>query len=120
MSNRGQDGAQGFHTHGNVQKVTGIEEVVVVSEQRHQHVPNQVEEGLKDDTGLSVKPLSKEILSRPKLYHTVSLTHIVSEHNTELPDLVLDVNRCYPAERETSLFIAAFCDTNLFNCLCEE
>lgn len=33
-----------------------------------------------------------------------SFTHIVSENNTKLPDLVLDVNRCYPTERRASLF----------------
>lgn len=56
VSNRGQDGAQGFDTHGNVQEMTSEEEVVVVSEQRHQHVPNQVEEGLKEETLLLVTP----------------------------------------------------------------
>lgn len=35
VGNRGQDGAQGFDTHGDVQKMTGKEEVVVVSKQRH-------------------------------------------------------------------------------------
>lgn len=49
VSDRGQDGAQGFHTHGDVQEMSSKEEVVIVSQQRHQHVPDQVEEGLKVD-----------------------------------------------------------------------
>lgn len=35
VSNRGQNGAQGFDTHSDVQKMSGEEEVVVVSKQRH-------------------------------------------------------------------------------------
>lgn len=69
VSNGGQDGAKGFDTHGNVQKMSGKEEVVVVSEQRHEHVPNQVKEGLKDETELSVTPYSTKNLLMSKLYH---------------------------------------------------
>lgn len=95
MSNGGQNGAQGFDTHGDVQEVSGIEEVVVMSKQRHQHVPNKVEEGLKEERGLSVTRLLST------LHHHASFTYIVSEHNTKLPDLVLNVNGCYPTERKT-------------------
>ena len=42
----GEDGTQCFHTHGDVQQVTGKEEVVVVAQQGHDHVPHQVEKGL--------------------------------------------------------------------------
>lgn len=35
VSNRGQNGAQGFDAHGDVQKMSGEEEVVVMSKQRH-------------------------------------------------------------------------------------
>lgn len=53
VSDGGQDGAKGFDTHGNVQEVSSEEEVVVVPQQRHEHVPDQVEESLKDKGGLS-------------------------------------------------------------------
>lgn len=105
VSNGGQDGAEGFDTHGDVQKMSSKEEVVIVSEQGHQQVPNQVEEGLNIETGLSVTQKPKTDSSYCKLCHKPApFTHIVSEHNTKLPDLVLDVNRCYPTEKRASLF----------------
>ena len=42
----GQDGAQGLDAHGDVQQVTGEEEVVVVTQQGHDQVPAQVQERL--------------------------------------------------------------------------
>lgn len=35
VGDRGQNGSQGFDTHGDVQKMSSKEEVVVVSKQRH-------------------------------------------------------------------------------------
>lgn len=46
VGDRGQDGAQRFDAHGDVQQMSGEEEVVVMSKNRHQQIPNQVEEGL--------------------------------------------------------------------------
>ena len=43
----GQDGAQRLEAHGDVQQVGSEEEVVVVSQNRHGHVPSQVQEGLR-------------------------------------------------------------------------
>lgn len=68
MSDRRQDGAQGFDTHGDVQKMSGKEEVVVMSKERHQKVPHQVQESLKDERGPSVTLYSKRILFFFKLY----------------------------------------------------
>lgn len=59
VSDRGQNGAQSFDTHGDVQKMASKEEVVVVSEQRHEHVPNQVEEGLKEGNTWAVNKMLK-------------------------------------------------------------
>ena len=42
----GEDGAQGLDAHGDVEQVAGEEEVVVVSQQGHDEVPAQVQEGL--------------------------------------------------------------------------
>jgi len=46
VGDRGEDGAQGLDAHGDVQQVAGEEEVVVVSQQGHDEVPAQVQEGL--------------------------------------------------------------------------
>lgn len=63
MSNGGQNGAQSFDAHGDVQEMASKEEVVVVSEQRHEHVPHQVEEGLKEENSRSVNTINqKQIL----------------------------------------------------------
>lgn len=51
VGDRGQDGAERFDPHGDVQKVAGVEEVVVVSQHGHQHVPDQVEESLRGHRG---------------------------------------------------------------------
>ncbi|TNN66590.1 hypothetical protein EYF80_023124 [Liparis tanakae] len=55
VRNGGQNGAQGFDPHGDVQKKSGEEEVVVVSEQRRQHVPAEIEEGLMKGEGDAVR-----------------------------------------------------------------
>lgn len=44
---RGQDGAQGFDAHGDVQQMTGEKEVVVVAKQWHDQIPNQIQERLR-------------------------------------------------------------------------
>lgn len=46
VGNRGQDGSQGLEAHGNVQEVGCKEEVVVVSQDGHGHVPGQIQGGL--------------------------------------------------------------------------
>lgn len=50
MGDGGQDGAEGLHPHGDVQEVGGEEEVVVVAQEGHGHVPGEVEEGLGGGT----------------------------------------------------------------------
>lgn len=62
VGNRRQNGAQGFHAHGDVQQMGGEEEVVVMSQQRHEHVPDQVQEGLNDERHSSVTLYLKQIL----------------------------------------------------------
>ena len=62
MRHRGEDGAQGLKAHGDVQQMSSEEEVVVVSQDGHDHVPGQVQEG------------------------------IICEHNSQFPDLILDVD----------------------------
>lgn len=47
VSHRRQNGAQRFDPHGDVQEMSGKEEVVVVSKNRHQQIPNQVQESLR-------------------------------------------------------------------------
>lgn len=47
MGYRGQNGAQGFNTHGDIQQMAGIEEIVVVAEQGHNRIPDQVQERLR-------------------------------------------------------------------------
>lgn len=51
MGDRGQDGAQSFDPHGDIQQVAGEEEVVVMSQQGHNRVPTEVEESLQRDSG---------------------------------------------------------------------
>lgn len=46
MGDRGEDGTQRLDPHGDVQEVGSKEEVVVVPEEGHHHVPAQVQEGL--------------------------------------------------------------------------
>lgn len=44
----GQDGAQCLKAHSNVKQMGSEEEVVVVAQDGHGHVPSQVEEGLQE------------------------------------------------------------------------
>jgi len=46
----GQDSAKSLDTHGDIQQVTGEEEVVVMSKQRHHRVPTEIKESLWKDT----------------------------------------------------------------------
>ncbi len=46
VSDRGKDGAKCLKAHGDVQKVGSKEEVVIMTQKRHGHVPGQVQEGL--------------------------------------------------------------------------
>lgn len=55
VSHRREDGPQGLDAHGNVQQMSGKEEVIVMSQNRHGGVPDQVEVRLemKDNMLLS-------------------------------------------------------------------
>lgn len=46
VSDGGEDGAQGFEPHGDVQEMSSKEEIVVVAEDGHGGVPHQIQEGL--------------------------------------------------------------------------
>lgn len=46
----GQNSAQGFNTHGDIQQMAGKEEIVVVAEQGHNRIPDQVQERLRKST----------------------------------------------------------------------
>lgn len=59
VSNRRQDCSQGLEAHGYIQEVSCEEEVVVVSQDGHGHVPGQIQEGLQ--TQWSGKKMSGEI-----------------------------------------------------------
>lgn len=93
VSDRRQNGAQRFDAHGNVQEMSGEEEVVVMSENRHQQIPNQVEESLRRRS----RAISLSLFTT--LLNLTSSTYIVRKNNTKLPDLVLHVDRCYPTKR---------------------
>lgn len=47
VSHRREDGPQGLEAHGNVQQMSSKEEVIVMSQDRHGGVPDQVEERLE-------------------------------------------------------------------------
>ena len=44
VGDRRQDGAKGLEAHGDVQQVGSKEEVVVVTQDRHGHIPGQIQE----------------------------------------------------------------------------
>lgn len=46
VCDRGKDGAKCLKAHGDVQKVGSEEKVVIMTQDRHGHVPRQVQEGL--------------------------------------------------------------------------
>ena len=48
VRDRGQNGAEGLDAHGDVQEMNGEEEVVEVAQDGHDGVPDQIEEGLKE------------------------------------------------------------------------
>ena len=47
----GQDGTQCFETHGDVEQMGSKEEVVVVTQDGHGHIPGQIQEGLQGARG---------------------------------------------------------------------
>ena len=49
MGDGGQDGAERFEAHGDVQQVSSEEKVVVVSQDGHGGVPHQIQKGLRGD-----------------------------------------------------------------------
>lgn len=66
MSYGGQDGSQSLESHSDVKKMGSEEEVVIVPEDRHSHVPGEVEEGLwgqRESTSANPAQLSKATLS---------------------------------------------------------
>lgn len=47
MRDGGQDGPQGLESHGDVQQVGSKEEVIIVSQDGHGGVPDQIQERLQ-------------------------------------------------------------------------
>lgn len=47
VSDGGQDGPEGLEAHGDVQEMSGEEEVVIVTQDGHGHIPSQVQERLQ-------------------------------------------------------------------------
>ena len=80
VGDRGQDGAQRLDAHGDIQQVSSEEEVVVVSQQGRQHVPAQVQEGLREET----KPLTTN--------SPISWGSVFWSCGPHLPVLTLSVN----------------------------
>lgn len=48
VRDRRQDGPERLEAHGDVQQMGGEEEVIVVTEDGHAHVPGQIQERLQD------------------------------------------------------------------------
>lgn len=88
VSHRREDGPQGLEAHGNVQQMSSKEEVIVMSQDRHSGVPDQVEERLemKDKTLLSWNRIIFLMFSN------LNRTHVVRHHNPHFPDVVLCIN----------------------------
>lgn len=63
VSHRRQNGAQRFDPHGDVQEMSGKEEVVVVAKNRHQQIPNQVQESLRRTSRAVSLSIFKSILN---------------------------------------------------------
>lgn len=102
MCDRGEDGAKGFEAHGDVQQVSGKEEVVVVAEDGHGGVPHQVQEGLahtqRQRYGKTVmyQDVSPPFVQSPTPFIRQTLhstqTYIVGKHHSHFPDVVLGVD----------------------------
>lgn len=58
VSDGGYDGRQGLEAHGDVQQVSSEEEVIVVSQDGHGDIPDQVEERLKQEEEHKICPSS--------------------------------------------------------------
>lgn len=118
----GQDGAEGLEAHGDVQKMCGEEEVVVVAQDGHGGVPHQVEKRLAQNHRRTVSvcdqsPTSPHNRTPPlplrnfsphsvsnKWNRTETLifpTHVVCKHDSHFPDVVLGIDRTQPGDRET-------------------
>ena len=50
MCYRGKDGTKCLKAHGDIQKVGSEEEVVIMTQNRHGHIPGQVQEELQAHT----------------------------------------------------------------------
>lgn len=88
VSHRREDGPQGLEAHGNIQQMSGKEEVIVMSQDRHGGVPDQVEERLEMK--------GKMLLSWNRIIFltlsNLNRTHVVGHHNPHFPDVVLGIN----------------------------
>lgn len=67
VSHRRQNGAQRFDPHGNVEEMSREEEVVVVSKNGHQQIPNQVQESLRRQSRGVRRYTFKRVLKRKRL-----------------------------------------------------
>lgn len=94
MGDGGQNGAQGFDTHGDIEQMAGIEEIVEVAEKGHNRIPDQIQECLRKSATTIHFNIVCYILNRLKFVKVQ--THVIGKHNAEFPDLVLDVDRCQP------------------------
>lgn len=93
------------------------EEVVVVAQDGHGHVPGQVEEGLQEgreqtysqqycqleymNVDLPSWPIIVKIKAQ-RIFPRVcfwGFTYVICENDTQLPDLVLDINRIEPGNK---------------------
>ena len=72
MCDWGEDGAQGLKTHGYVQEMGSKEEVVIVTQNWHGHVPRQIQEGLQQ---VSKRQVSQDtvVSAAAKLQHNWQL-----------------------------------------------
>lgn len=81
------------------------EEVVVVAQDGHGHVPGQVEEGLQELEYMNVDLPSWPIIVKIKAQRIFprvcfwGFTYVICENDTQLPDLVLDINRIEPGNK---------------------
>lgn len=82
--------------------MAGKEEIVVVAEQGHNRIPDQVQERLRKST---ITDYYQHILFIENIVNQVQ-THVISEHDSKFPDLVLDVDRCQPVDSSHDVHIA--------------
>lgn len=88
VSYRREDGPQGLEAHRYVQQMSGKEEVIVMPQNRHGGVPDQVE--------VRLEMKDKTLLSRNRIifltFSNLNRTHVVRHHHPHFPDVVLGIN----------------------------